>query len=98
MCFIQLLDETFNLEIEGTMNEEIHENVNLPLEIEDEFEMPPQLTYVAYGIHNLQNENSRNRIDDAYFQTILDDEELLNEENLQASNQSCFFNNTDKLL
>ena len=50
MCSIQLLDETFNLEIEGTMNEEIHENVNLPFEAEDELEMPPQLTFVAYDI------------------------------------------------
>ena len=88
MCFIQLLDETSNLEIEGTMNEEIHENVDLPLEAGDESQMPPQLTNVAYGIHNLHNENLKKRIKDAYFQTILDNEELSNEENFQANNQS----------
>ena len=70
------------------MNEEIHENINLPIEVEDEVEMPPQLMYVAYGISNLHNENSRKKIGDAHFQTILDNKELLNEENLQASNQS----------
>ena len=88
MCFIQLLDETSNLEIEGTMNEEIHENVDLPLEAGDESQMPLQLTNVAHGIHNLHNENLRKRIKDVYFQTILDNEELSNEENFQASNQS----------
>lgn len=70
------------------MNEEIHENVNLAFEVEDELEMPPQLTYIAYGIQNLHIEDSREKIGDAYFQTILHNEELLNEENLHASNQS----------
>ena len=41
MCFNQLLDETSNLEIEGIMNEEIHENVDLSLEVKDALQMPP---------------------------------------------------------
>ena len=88
MCFIQLPYENFHSEIEGTMNEEIHENVCLPLDVKDELQMPPQLTYAALDIHNSHNENLRKRIEDAYFQTILDNEELLNEENFQVSNQS----------
>ena len=86
MCFIQLLDETSNLEIEGTMNEEIHENVDLSLEAISQ--MPQQLTNVPYGIHNFYNDKLRKQIDDAYFQAIIDNEELANEENFQASNQS----------
>ena len=56
------------------MNEQILENGDMQLEVEDEMELPPQLnTQVAYGIHNLQNENLRKRIE-AFF----------NEENLQS--------------
>ena len=45
----------------------------MQLEAEDEMDFPPQLTRVAYGIHNLQNENLRERIE-AFF----------NEENLES--------------
>ena len=74
MCFVQLSAETCDSNIKDTMNEQIDEIVDLQLEVEEEQEMPLQLTQVAYGIHNLQNENLRNRIK-AFF----------NEEN---SNQS----------
>jgi hypothetical protein len=36
MCFIQLFAKTFDLSIEGTMNEQIDKIVNSQLEIEDE--------------------------------------------------------------
>jgi hypothetical protein len=36
MCFIQLFAETFDLSIEGTMNEQIDEIFNSQLEVEDE--------------------------------------------------------------
>jgi hypothetical protein len=61
MCFIQLLDETFNPEIEDTMNEEIHENVDFPLEVDNDLEMRPQLIYVAYGIQISHDENLRKK-------------------------------------
>ena len=73
MCFIEPSAEVFDPEIEGTMNEHILENVDMQLEAEDEMDFPPQLTRVAYGIHNLQNENLRERIE-AFF----------NEENLES--------------
>ena len=62
MCFVQLSAETCDSNIKDTMNEQIDEIVDLQLEVEEEQEMPLQLTQVAYGIHNLQNENLRNRI------------------------------------
>lgn len=63
MCFIEPSAEVFNPEIEATMNEHILENVDMQLEAEDEMDLSPQLTQDTYGIHNLQNENSReNRV------------------------------------
>ena len=77
MCFVQPSAETCDSNIEDTMNEQIEEIVDLQLEVEEEQEMPFQLTRVAYGIHNLQDENLRSRIE-AFF----------NEENEENSDQS----------
>ncbi len=66
MCFVQPFAETCDSNIEDTMNEQIDEIVHLQLGFEEEQEMPFQLTQVAYGIRNLQDENLRNRIE-AFF-------------------------------